>query len=264
MPAAATGFDGLLMFSLIRLAHGAGVAGKKKIRINLGCSRLYLKPCSFSAVVSPPLAMAALQNHIVAACMEDFLGLLPCLAWRAACRRPLTQATMQRIVEYLGRCGCALPAHLPLGAGVWTRLLAALALGPLLRLDNPAITGSWWNALVAPQLEVRVIVRHMRQDPPRIWSPPGRARRVAAGDLRGRLPAEILTLALPTLQQHGRNFYHRRTRTMHLHDNGHFVEAFRLEVNSLWFVLLGFEVIIRCTLARAVEPSESDGSQSWE
>ena len=51
---------------------------------------------------------------------------------------------------------------------------------------------------------------------------------------------------------------------MHLHDNGHFVEAFRLEVNSLWFVLLGFEVIIRCTLARAVEPSESDGSQSWE
>ena len=85
--------------------------------------------------------MAALQNHAIAACVEDFLGLLPCLAWRAARRRPLTQATMQRIVQYLGQCGFNLPAHMPLGAGTWVRLLATVALGPLLRLDNPAIIG---------------------------------------------------------------------------------------------------------------------------
>lgn len=204
--------------------------------------------------------MAALQNHVVAACVEDFLGLLPSLAWRAACRRPLTQATVQRIVRCLAQCGFNLPANAPLGAGTWVRLLATVALGPLLRLDNPGIVGSWWNVLVAPQLEVRVIVRHMRQDPPRTWNPAARARRVVAQDLLGRLPAGILTLALPTLQRHASHFYHRRTRTVHLHDNGHYVEAYRLEVNSLWCVLLGFEVIIRCTLAREVDPSQSDHS----
>ena len=204
------------------------------------------------------LDMAALHHQVVAARVEDFLGLLPCLAWRAVCRRPLTEATMKKIAQCLSECGCHIPATAPLGAGSWIRLLAMVVLGPLLRLDNPAIKGSQWDMLLAPQMEVRVIVRYMRQNPQRTWSPAKLATPITAQDISGRLPADIATLALPILQQHAKKIFHRRTNRVHLHDNGYYVEAFRLEVDSLWCVLMGFELIIRCTLARPVSCSESD------
>lgn len=169
-----------------------------------------------------------------------------------------TPEAIQRIYAQLALCGLRLPSHVVLPFGILVRMLDALALSCFLRLDDDTLHGAWWHGRHAPQVERRIAVRYRPQNPRRAWTSGVRGRPVIAA----RLPALLggsLAPVIEDLQARGRCFHFDKLVYCRYTDRNGFLEGTRIKSRSLYCVVMGFELILRCSVAFPFDPAEDSG-----
>ena len=194
--------------------------------------------------------------------IESYLGWIPCM-YLQRCARSCgpSQENHQRLLDHLAACGLQLPNEPRLPFGVLVRLLEALALAQLRRFDDPSVQGPWWHGHTLPRLELRVAVRYRQQTPTRRWpSSSVRGTPIAPERLATAFPELAFQTALPTLQQHGRAFHLHRICSKRFTDLHGYVEGMKVEVTTLYCIVLDFEVYLRCTRASEFDPAATQSS----
>ena len=196
--------------------------------------------------------------------IEAYLGWIPCM-YLQMCARSCgpSQDSNQRLLRHLSACGLRLPSTPQLPFGVMVRLLEALGLANLRRFDDPSVQGPCWQG--EPGLELRVAIRHRQQAPSRLWPMCIRGTPVSAEHLVTSFPKMAFQAAIPTLLQHGRNFYLHKFSFKRFRDLTWYTEGVKVEVTTLYCVVLDFEVYLRCTRATEFDPEDtqtSSGSDS--
>ena len=213
-----------------------------------------------------PVLMSLAQIGAVWGLVEELLGWIPCILLWQACRQIiLSEMGSQRLGRQQGtfqlRLGQALFSRIPPCHHV--KLLQVMALGPLLRLDDPTLTGMVWNGNLRPHDEVRVCIRYMHQEPRRRWSKLS-GHTVDPGLLRRLLVGTPLAQVTEWLEEHGQGFRWLRMKTLkNAHGEAEDVPGTSLEILSLWVVLSGFEAVMRVTRAHTIDlefPSPSSSS----
>ena len=215
----------------------------------------WLKASNIGSKMTNGIAQVAAASTIV----ETFLGWIPCLALQMTCRHILTQESLHRLQQQLAQVGLDLPFDTPLRFGIQIKLLKALALSEILRCNDSDIEGSWWHRKISPQIELRVALRYQVQRPARPWyTINGRAH--PHDQLSLAFPHGAFATILPRLADHGRNFYRHRVTTRSRHDYGYNIQGLRLEVTSLYCVVLGFELCLRVSVATPFGPDDDSNN----
>ena len=104
-------------------------------------------------------------------------------------------------------------------------------------------------------------VRYRQQTPTRRWpSSSVRGTPIAPERLATAFPELAFQTALPTLQQHGRAFHLHRICSKRFTDLHGYVEGMKVEVTTLYCIVLDFEVYLRCTRASEFDPAATQSS----
>ena len=190
----------------------------------------------------------------------DYLGWLPLLKL-AQCSQHASQLlcfyNRGLLLWELQRCAMHLPANTELSLGLLVRLLHTLTVSNLLRWDCACWRGGWWSGSVAPIVELRAAVRYQRQDPPRQWQIV-RGQSVRRDRLANVFPGNAFAGALETLAVQGNHFrFHRAVHRM-----ANDAESHRVEVLTLYCTVRGFEIYLRWTQARKMDPADGSSSET--
>ena len=191
--------------------------------------------------------------------VEECLGWLPCLALHSCHRRCQPDpATIRRLRNELADAGLRLPLatvqqRLPFGVAL--QLLQAMCILPLLRFDDATLQGPWWHGHTLPRMELRVFFRYRVQHPRRKWPARLRGTPIGVHRLPHAFPGTAFAGALPLLQELGSHLLlHQVTARRHSDYHG-YIEGMRIDVISLYCLVSGFEVLLRCTTAHEFDPA---------
>ena len=220
------------------------------------------------ASVEPPHATAMLRWYDVACAwpmIEAYLGWLPCLALQTCARRcEPSQPSLMRLMGHLAACGLRLPLAPQLPFGILVRVLHTLALSRVRCHDDPALRGPWWHGFTLPRLEQRVAVRYLRQNPARRWGSGVRGSPIGAERLPTVFPETAFGAAVRSLQERGRDFYVHRIRSRRYRDHHGYIEGLKVEVTTLYCVVMDFEVLLRCTRASDFDPAATPSNSETD
>lgn len=201
------------------------------------------------------------QIDSIWALVEHMLGWLPCVQLqRVSARTVLAEESRRLLQQQLARLQLRLPPAARLPPSILIQLLHAMAITPILRLDDPTLRGSHWRGHVfPPRGELRVAVRYLPQNPRRAWSIlDGRPVRLEQVEHFVNNPAWATAVTL--LRVHGFNLRRHCEVTRRLRDHGEDFECFRISIMTVHCTVLGFEVMIRITMAREMDPAQSPTS----
>ena len=197
--------------------------------------------------------------------LELMLGWLPSLSlWQTNRRNRATPETLALLRRQLTALGLALSPAVYVPAGACVQLLRVLALEPLLRFDDAALTGAYWHGCRLPELELRVAVRYLQHRTQRTWAQPA-GNPTAAARLHLIFPQNAFARALEVIALHGTNLRVHRIdiRRLAQHEDGS-IEPIRVRITMLHCVLLGFEAFLRCMFAHAFDPADSSSDTNSE
>ena len=187
--------------------------------------------------------MARLRDlEPVLALVEWFLGWTACLPLAVSCRHAIHPDTRLRMHTYLRRFGFAVTAESPPDFSREARVLAALVLAPLQRLQTRFRLNDPWA------VERKVWVRHTGFASWRCHH----GTQIGAAMLDDRLfPYPGFEPAMPLLRMHGQGFELYRNSIQH--------RDIHQDVTSLYCVLCGFEIVLRMTR----QVFDEDVASSW-
>ena len=104
-------------------------------------------------------------------------------------------------------------------------------------------------------MELRVFFRYRVQHPRRKWPARLRGTPIGVHRLPHAFPGTAFAGALPLLQELGSHFLlHQVTARRHSDYHG-YIEGMRIDVISLYCLVSGFEVLLRCTTAHEFDPA---------
>lgn len=200
--------------------------------------------------------------------VEGYLGWLPCLALHSCHRRCQPDAaTIQRLRDELADSGVRLPLGIvqhQLAFGTALQILRALCVLPLLRFDDAALQGPWWHGRTLPRTELRVFFRYHVQNPRRRWPRRLPGNPIGVHRLPHAFPGAAFAGAIPLLQDLGSRFHLHQVAARRYSDHYGYIEGMRIDVTSLYCVVCGFELLLRCTTAHEFDPeapsTDSDGT----
>ena len=165
---------------------------------------------------------------------------------------------------YLAVCGLRLPLAPQIPFGILVRLLDALALSRVRCHDDPTLQGPWWHGHTLPRLELRVAVRYLQQTPVRKWGSGVRGSPVGEERLSTIFPEKAFEAAVQSLQERGRDFHVHWVCSRRYRDRHGYIEGLKVEVTTLYCVIMDFEVLLRCTRANEFDPAITQSSSETD